>query len=220
MKKISAFTLAETMISLVVLGIIMALVLPTIMSSMPNKNKMMVKKAYYTTENIISELINDNNLYPDNSIFCNTKYDESGAAIEGTGITNSECYFGFDDDRKVQFNGVDYSGASKFANLFREKLNYKTKDGDYKFTTNDGMVWDLTGTNTVWAKNTKPENNIKTITVDVNGTEEPNCLQSACGNPNNFDRFRIDIRSDGKISVNAADTNASEFITVGSKIQE
>lgn len=225
MKRLKAFTLAEVMIAMTVLGVLIAMVLPVIMDSMPNQNKMMVKKAFYVTENTVQDLINDSNLYPDNSSFCNTKYDESGTAIPGTGITNTDCYFGFDDINKVDNNGETYEGASKFAKLFREKLNYKkqiaeTPDVDYKFSTNDGMDWDLTGTRTVWARNTKPANNIRTITVDVNGRKEPNCLQTACKNPNNFDRFRIDIRSDGKMEVNAADKNAAEYVTVGSKIQE
>ena len=62
MRRFKGFTLTELMIALAVLGILVAVVTPAIMRARPNKNKMMVKKTFYTVENIVSSLINDETL--------------------------------------------------------------------------------------------------------------------------------------------------------------
>lgn len=229
MKKDNAFTLAEVMIALVVLGVIMALVLPVIMDAMPNKDKMMIKKAYYTTENVIHDLINDSNLYPDNSNFCNTRYDSSGNAIEGTGPTNPECYFGFDDDRKVMHNNKVFEGDTKFPKLFREKLNVADANviDDYKFVTNDGMKWEIYTNNGSAFSGKDPALNPALIIIDVNGDGDPNCIeddpdstQKKCNSNQDPDIFRINVYMNGKLTVDSYDKKAAEFIKVGAKIQD
>ena len=62
MKK--GFTLSEVMIALTVLGVLCVTVLPAIVSTMPSQKKIMIKRAYYTTANLVSDLINDPDLYP------------------------------------------------------------------------------------------------------------------------------------------------------------
>ena len=46
MRRLKGFTLTELMIALAVIGILVAIVTPTIMKTRPNKNKMMIKKTY------------------------------------------------------------------------------------------------------------------------------------------------------------------------------
>ena len=70
MKKFKGFTMAELMIALVVLGVLVAVVTPAIMKTRPDKNKMMIKKAYYVVEGIVTNLINNPALYPDNTDNC------------------------------------------------------------------------------------------------------------------------------------------------------
>ena len=65
MRRFKGFTLTELMVALAVIGILVAVVTPAIMKTRPNKNKMMVKKSFYITEQIVSSLINDERLYPD-----------------------------------------------------------------------------------------------------------------------------------------------------------
>ena len=78
MKK--GFTLSEVMIALTVLGVLCVTVLPAIVSTMPSQKKIMIKRAYYTTANLVSDLINDPDLYPS----VNT------AGVETVGFDNTD----------------------------------------------------------------------------------------------------------------------------------
>lgn len=59
-----AFTLSEVLITLVLVGIIASILLPALIQNKPDKNKVLFKKAYTTVENIVTELVNDDRLYP------------------------------------------------------------------------------------------------------------------------------------------------------------
>lgn len=56
----NGFTLTETLISLVVIGIIAAILLPVLNSIRPDNGRVLYKKALYTMQNAISTAINDN----------------------------------------------------------------------------------------------------------------------------------------------------------------
>ena len=60
MKKYSAHTFAELMISLVVVSIIAALLYPMLAKFTPNSNKPLFQAAYRTLSVIISEIVHDN----------------------------------------------------------------------------------------------------------------------------------------------------------------
>lgn len=188
-----AFTLPEVMITMGVIGVLAALLIPAITSLAPNKSKIMFKKAYYIAENTISELLNDNGLYPD----------------------DDPTKIGLQDTRTVTVNGITYGTATtKFGQLFASKVNLSstptvTANG-YEFTTNDGIVWTLP---------TTPFGNGNTfqiITVDVVGgttntaaVKNPNCTYNAstCPKP---DTFNIHIYNDGKLVV--TDTKEIEYL--------
>ena len=234
----TAFTLSELMIALTVLGLLCAALLPAIVRTMPNQNKVMIKRAYYTTANIVSDMINDPNLYP---------------PIDSNGFSK----VGFDNMEEVTYAGQNYGGttiqdkAAKFIGLFAAHLNVDgeiedecpaetvTTDPDappiaspggqsYKdvcrlFTTPDGINWDL---------RTKyhPEgfgSDTHVITVDVNGDKKPNCLQgdsdadNACkSRTKNFDRFSMEISNDGTIEIPEAQTWAREALQVSSSLTD
>lgn len=206
MKKFKGFTLTELMVALAVIGILVAIVTPTIMKTRPNKNKMMIKKAYYTTENIVGSLINDPTLYADMTSACTHP--------EGM-VPGDYCAYGFDYDAAAETGAVSYSGDTKFQGLFASKLNISNADADFtNFSTTDGMSWDFTNIKTGWVKGAAPAANIRELVIDVNGAAPPNCLEAACEDADDFDRFRVRIRSDGKMAINPADTKATEFITI------
>ena len=60
-----AFTLTELLVALGVVAILCSVLLPVIFNMMPNQNTIMAKRAYYTVQSAISDLINDEACYPD-----------------------------------------------------------------------------------------------------------------------------------------------------------
>lgn len=223
MKK--GFTLSELMVAMAVLGVLCAVVLPMVMNNNPNQNKMMIKKAYYTVSEIVSDLINDEALYP-------------------TIGEDETVYVGFDNQESVNLHGKTYSGESKFAELFATKLNLDSEVEDScadfvsvgenetgetskkcrSFTTQDGMIWDITESKAqIMVGNKKIESKVRRIRVDVNGDAPPNCTQDtitpACSKrTNNFDQVTINVADNGKISIPNVQTWAQEAIEVSSSL--
>ncbi len=221
MKIKKGFTLAEVMISLAIVGILAALVTPTIVGLRPNKNKMMVKKAYYTTENIVSSLINDSYLYKDLTYECQIEDWEN-------------CAYGFDYEDEVTYDGESFSGDEKFQRLFAARLNLNSYESDYsEFITADGIQWffdgtDLSGSekaiNEGWQTSTTskiaPADNVRLLVIDVNGADEPNCRESACSSGTKIDRFAIEIQSNGKMKISDNDPTAKDYITINANLTD
>jgi len=234
MRRFKGFTLTELMIALAVIGILVAVVTPAIMKTRPNKNKMMVKKTFYTTEQIVSSLINDDILYPDMREACRTH--EKNQDIY--------CAWGFDYTYKGNFEGETYEGENKFGALFKSRLNVSRnsgeKDGeapndtDYYpvFFTSDGVKWDLTGTKDAW-KSEKDKvgtfedhgNNtagMGTILIDVNGDEEPNqaCTLDEDTETEDCDQYEIQILANGKLRINPDHARAVNWATINTSIRD
>jgi len=230
------FTLSEMMVAMAVLGILLAIVIPTIVNTRPDEHKMLTKKAYYVTEQVVNSLINDELLYPDSTMNC----------PQVTG--GDTCYYGFDDTSAVTYNGTTYGGAgnaakTKFPLLFAEQVNVKsltcggtvtgddgstTENNACKITTSDGITFDFAYNNstygkgpfnTVWTAGTAPASNKRVLLIDVNGDSSPNCLQtdSNCNWP---DQFRIEIQSNGRMNVLEEDTIAAKNVTFDTKVFE
>ena len=137
MKK--GFTLGEMVVTIGVVGFLAMVLLPVIKDVMPNQEQVMFKKAYYTTERAVAELVNDEELYPEAE---DGQTDYLGNTVE------------------IEYKGEKYGGESKFCELFASKLN-RTSDivckteGDKvapttftngadpvgNVTTTDTMVW-------------------------------------------------------------------------------
>ena len=225
MKKLKGFTLTELMVAMGVIGILVAVVTPAIMKTRPNKNKMMIKKSFYTAEQIVSTLINDERLYPDMKEICDR------GAVEGEDPTKVYCAFGFDYDNSVRYEGETYAGNTKFADLFASRLNVKTEDEtNHIYYTTDGIKWDLSGTVGAWTKGQDTPGKfgdqtnaagIGRITVDVNGDEAPNCRESDenCS-ADDFDQYVIEILATGKMRIDSADAKAVDYATINTSIKD
>ena len=242
MKKFKGFTLSELMVAMAIIGVLVAVVTPAIMKNRPNKNKMMVKKSFYATEQIVNNLINEEAIYPDMRIFCNGDTPSSDAEY---------CAFGFDYTEGAVSDGLYYEGEYKFGALFKSRLNVKSDDttsggttikNPVKPSTNttfypifystDGIKWDLTGTKGAWTarKNDSSASvgtfgtqnthttGIGTITIDVNGDEAPNVFCTAANE--DCDKYTIQILANGKMRINPTYTRAVNYATINTSIKD
>ena len=225
MKKLKGFTLTELMVAMGVIGILVAVVTPAIMKTRPNKNKMMIKKSFYTAEQIVSTLINDERLYPDMKEICDR------GVVEGEDPTKVYCAFGFDYDNSVRYEGETYAGNTKFTDLFASRLNVKTEDEtNHIYYTTDGIKWDLSDTVGAWTKGQDTPGKfgdqtnaagIGEILVDVNGDEAPNCRESNenCS-ADDFDQYVIEILATGKMRIDSTDAKAVDYATINTSIKD
>lgn len=181
------FSLGEMCITVGIVAFLAMVLLPVLKSILPNQEMMMFKKAYYITERAVSEMINDEELYPESN------------------NPSASPYFG--NTESVTVKGETYQGDTKFCEIFASRVNrasgidcseHDFTDGsnpsDFSFITTDGVVWILPITN--FADNTTPYD----IYMDVNGDKKPNCFydKDSCEKP---DRFNVKVYQDGRISV-------------------
>lgn len=213
-----AFAISEVMIAMVMVGILVALVTPTITKLTPDSNKIMIKKAYSTLENAISEMAADETNYPSDQ----TGTDSNGATVmrvfnyttaTTNGTTNKFCYFLAD---KLNILG---SATCPLASAGGTTTNFAT--------TSDGVAWYIfpadSDTNYGIQFPLNPSLYPTKILIDVNGTKTPNCTAdgaggitysfnylASCTNP---DRFIVGIRYDGKLQVGATDSVVTSILS-------
>ncbi len=187
----SAFSLGEVLVTLAIVGIIASLIIPIIKQTQPDRQKVLFRKAYSNIERVVTELINDDYLYPEA-----TKAD--GTPYEGLDNVTNEV--------ELNDETAPYTGGNKFCNLITLKLNTISSDdnncpgtpggngtfGTPSFTTNEGIAYFIPST--TFATDA-------TITIDTNGDKAPNCRFNAtsCKSP---DMFEIIVSPDGGIHVN------------------
>lgn len=234
MKCSKGFTLSEILIAMLVLGIIVAASVPVILNLTPNKNGIMMKKAYYATESIVHSLINDPNYYPDMTHNCL----KSDGTLENSG--SNECYYGFDyAPTAVKIPGVtnDVSTSNKLLCLFASKLNIKEdlnnvcEGTTIIVTTMDGMSWNLNALQSI--------STIGTLEIDVDGVNKGVSAYNgtslkACGTTTSwgtscnteltkaqkkkFDRIQITISRDGKLSFEGGQDELVKIISGETKL--
>ncbi|MCM1003028.1 MAG: type II secretion system GspH family protein [Candidatus Gastranaerophilales bacterium] len=191
MKK-NGFTLSELIISLSVIGIASALMMPAITKLMPDKYKTKTVNVHSKIVSAVNTLLDDDAIY-----WCVDNDSKEGLSCDGqaqkTDLRN--------DNR--------YRGANKFENLMVYQLgleNARNPIDNYRWMTPDGAYWrfergcdnDGNGTFTANANGTCTTNNALCyrITVDLNGAvanSRPNRIfgQNGEQKPDRF-RFRVD----------------------------
>lgn len=212
------FTLSEVMIAMTVLGVLAAILVPTVMKTMPSANNVMFKKAYSSVEKSVSNMISDEANYPSGAIWNNVGV-PTACQIGGL---NVEC--GFHNTETTQNGTMD-----KFFYFFKEQFNTTTDPvwtaGTHlgTFTTNDGIAWTVYVPATAFPlDNTVATGYTTFITFDVNqGSKSTNCSQvaysnptiSACTGTTKPDTFRVQVRYDGKLLIPSGDTTAQGYLT-------
>lgn len=160
MKK-QGFTLTEVLITLGIIGIVAALSAPALDGLMPDKRKAAVLKANKLITEITQEILTDEALFM-------VVYNDKAYPCVGLGC----------QDKPVDpaFNKEVFSGRTKYGNILAKKMELNdtitSKDNIVKFTTKDGIYWEVT---------TKaPKNDDKaelvystaTITIDIDGKDK------------------------------------------------
>lgn len=159
------FTLAESLVTILILGIMAALTLPIVRKSYPDKLEALRRKSYYILEQTVTQMYTDDSMY------------RKRMDGDKEGFRNTET---------IKLEGKTYGGNTKFCELFakhlvkREGSLVKCISNDKSVTSADNVDWYLPVTN--FTEIYVP------IKFDVNSVEEPNCEYNAksCPKPDTF----------------------------------
>lgn len=196
--KKSAFTVGEVLVTMAIVGVIAAMILPSIKQTQPDRQKLLFKKAYNNIERVVTELINDDYFYPE-------ALKEDGTRYQGFDLTHA----GDPEAPTVIISGQTktFSGNTKFCELVALKLNTISTEaadihcpgtpggggtfGTPSFITNEGIAYFIPSSDFA---------NDVTITIDTNGEKVPNCKsgENNCKTP---DIYEIIVSPDGGIHV-------------------
>lgn len=202
MKK--AFTLAELLVTLGIIGVIAALVLPAIRKSTPDRTKVQYLKAYDTISTTVNSLASDSSLYA----VCKQTDDEVLCQEYPLLNTDKPVKDGYRDDK--------YKGDKKFCNLMAAAMNGQNIscanstyafnaatfnnyfNNNLSFVTPNGMRWMIVPQIATYTK--KFEGRFQAdIYVDVDSSKDsPNCIynQESCKNP---DIFKFMVAATGNV---------------------
>lgn len=179
------FTLSEVMITLGLVGVLAAILIPATTKITPSTNKLMAKKANYTIQKALANMINDDKNYPGDVMFPATTVPQGFA--QGT--------------------------SGQFCTLLADQMNTvgaTTLTVPCSFTTTDGIVWRVPAVsfsnadvyNTLIVADVNPK--ATSCTTDTSGTAYASAcsdVTASCkGNP---DTFVFGVRYDGKIKMSA-----------------
>jgi prepilin-type N-terminal cleavage/methylation domain-containing protein len=188
------FTLAETLITMAVIGIIMALSIPMAIRSTKD-NHVLFKKAYKTVDNIVNELINDTSLYPNGEFINNTFCNNFFSKLNTIGYNPNNCSNTFVD-------AFPNPGFPPFV---------PATPATPVATTSDGMQWyDIQNDFTAGqcdSFSTGIDDTINTcikIYVDINGAGKG---ENTEGGASYKDIFTIYITKSGRVTVSTSTFN-------------
>ena len=221
MKKGGAFTLSELIIALSIVGILCAIVLPTLTNNNPNQNKMMMKKVYSVFTDVVNDLINDTGNYP---VIYGLCPDNGNSGYIGFDCTETDSKLPYLFSTRMTLSGgkINNENAIKTdANYSRTGLQACNGVGSscYALISDDKMIW--TFEKSKLTKGSYTDSIL--IGVDVNGDKKPNCYQgstteSCKKRDGNFDQFRMKLYADGTIKINDDDAWAREAIHASSSL--
>ncbi len=132
--KKNAFTLAEILITLVILGTLITLTSSRLLRQTPDIDKTRFKKAYAVTEQTVQKLVNNDVLYPGYKILKNTE----------PVITTAGDQFGTQDENAKFREAFKY-----YLSIVKDNLEcdiYQNGHSNKCFMTNDGVVYGIADT--------------------------------------------------------------------------
>ena len=134
------FTLVEVLLTLVVIGVVIAIMLPAIQKVLPDKNAARARKAYNTLTNVVESLVNNPDIYLNGDLgtlangnnssvtsFCQ-QFGNNMVNVSGNVICSSST-------------GVGTQDVTDVSNLDSACENRKSNKNRYAFKTPDGVYW-------------------------------------------------------------------------------
>ncbi len=197
--ELKAFTLAEILIALTVIGVLAAILIPTVKHIMPDKNEKMFSKVYPNLQQAVSAVVNDEDAYPADQ----TATTNDPNLTQNVMVSRDLNYTDSTSTEQIP------AGQDKFCYLLVQNLDTTASDcteskGKGTFTTKDGMDW------TMYYSSFPLDAQAYTtrLVVDVNGeTNGPNCgtgdhISSTCPGTLSTkpDKYELGIRYDGAIN--------------------
>ncbi|MBQ7764859.1 prepilin-type N-terminal cleavage/methylation domain-containing protein [bacterium] len=199
MKK-NGYTLAEALISLAVIGVVAALILPMANKLQPDTTKIMFLKTYDSIVEITQQLASNTQIYP--------LYDDnSNIYYEQYPLANLSAW----SDSQNNQHRMNSKYCTLLANAFGSTNNTCSNDNILinnfnfnftpSFTATNGVVFDIRTFKNIWSNNNVERMTYQSdIYIDVDGINNGNdCFynfDTGCTQP---DRFKIIVASDGKI---------------------
>lgn len=182
MKVKNGFTLAEALITIGMLGIVAAILVPVMNKIIPDSNITAFKQAYSVVSQAVSNMINDDDLYPSCRHLANSDgiigpigFNIPSAAILLTMVANTpNCTTGYVPD----------ANTNKFCYLLSQQIRTRrgipvscsqstdenggpTSAGNTSFTSQNGMAWTIVSPAPQFPLNSTDYST--RIIVDVNG---------------------------------------------------
>lgn len=219
-----SFTLSEIMIAMAIFGIIAAACIPIVLNMSPNKNAIMLKKAYYTTEQIVSDLINDPIYYPSGDFAedISVMADNTNPSItKPTEFAKLSCLFA----KKMNIDANSGSVTlENFCTRTADNGSYHNNNANHILVTNDGMIWNFVSCN---ANNSFNETNpacridvsVATDDITKTGYDTEGCSDDTngwgtniCGQNkiNKIGKVALFIQQDGGISLSGTGFSAGQ----------
>ena len=220
----NGFNLGEMLICIGLIAVVVAMMIPAAMSRKPAKNKALFRKAYYNTEKVVYDLVNNED--KDRGFPGTKSGDFSAGADQSTAfgyfknsvtvkIPAGNTYSSL--PRKKENTGkylcsqivakMNTSGDADCVNthtmpgngtdLGNKGITSVSNSTSPNFVTNDGVAWYITnGTICVNGRAGCTSDTWTTIKVDVNGSSPPNT-----DGGNDPDRFVFSFDPEGKMRV-------------------
>lgn len=193
-KKITAFTLAEVLLTLMIIGVIAAVTIPTLKESADKSaNLSLLQKAYSVSAGAFAQLQAENGspfywkLPNGNRVFTDGNSTNISTLLKQRMNVASESGF-MPSDYKIKLLNGTAKDSFKI-----DETTVNIKDNASAFQTADGMIWFPSNTYS-GCKYTKNETSetihlCGMLIVDINGSKKPNRM--------GLDVFVLDITADG-----------------------
>lgn len=241
-KKNKAFTLAEMMVSFIMVAAITSLLIGTFKDSGPQENILNYRKTFTTLQQAISQLANDREIFPDENLvfMINARRNADGSyahTMEQDCQEDDPATADIDEsDICIPTDEYELNPSSKFfcSELIRviNILQTPARNGLPATPTCEGEAnMDAPNLNITMANGVQlfnvSENTFEgadddayisnhiDIIIDTNGRKGPNSLAAT----DKRDRFRLRIDFDGKVTTDASWTAENAIFRAGTKAQ-